>query len=91
MAAAHDHDGADVAKQIRSRRPDLSDGLLGQLTERAGERSTETPIVSVYRAGRRSAQATLMPRRTGFELVANLAGGMLRWRARRGTVEDASE
>ena len=32
-----------------------------------------------------------MLRRAGFEEVANLAGGMLRWRAQRGTVEGASE
>jgi glyoxylase-like metal-dependent hydrolase (beta-lactamase superfamily II)/rhodanese-related sulfurtransferase len=64
---------------------------LGQLTERAGELSADTPIVAVCRAGGRSAQATLMLRRAGFEQVANLAGGMLRWRAQRGAVEGASE
>jgi len=64
---------------------------LGQLSERAGELSADTPIVAVCRAGGRSAQATLMLRRAGFEEVANLAGGMLRWRAQRGTVEGASE
>lgn len=64
---------------------------LGQLTERAGELSADTPIVAVCRAGGRSAQATLMLRRAGFEEVANLAGGMLRWRAQRGIVEGASE
>jgi rhodanese-related sulfurtransferase len=64
---------------------------LGQLTERAGELAADTPIVAVCRAGGRSAQATLMLRRAGFEQVANLAGGMLRWRAQRGPVEGASE
>ena len=64
---------------------------LGQLSDRAGELSTDTPIVVVCRAGGRSAQATLMLRRAGYEQVANLAGGMLRWHAQRGTVEGASE
>ncbi len=64
---------------------------LGELTGRTGELSSDTPIVAVCRAGGRSAQATLMLRRAGFEDVANLAGGMLRWRAQRCTVEGASE
>jgi glyoxylase-like metal-dependent hydrolase (beta-lactamase superfamily II)/rhodanese-related sulfurtransferase len=64
---------------------------LGQLTDRVGELSTDTPIVAVCRAGGRSAQATLMLRRAGFESVANLAGGMLRWRAQRCPVEGARE
>jgi len=64
---------------------------LGELNGRAGELSREEPIVTVCRAGGRSAQATLMLRRAGFEKVANLAGGMLRWRAERYAVEGAVE
>jgi glyoxylase-like metal-dependent hydrolase (beta-lactamase superfamily II)/rhodanese-related sulfurtransferase len=64
---------------------------LGQLTERAAELSMDKPIVAVCRAGGRSAQATLMLRRAGFENVANLAGGMLRWRAQRCPVEGAKD
>jgi sulfur dioxygenase len=36
---------------------------------------------SPCRAGGRSAQATIILQRKGFEKVANLAGGMLRWNA----------
>lgn len=64
---------------------------LGELNARAGELSRDEPIVTVCRAGGRSAQATLMLRRAGFEKVANLAGGMLRWRAQRCVVEGAEE
>jgi sulfur dioxygenase len=54
---------------------------LGQLNVRAGELSGERPIVAICRAGGRSAQATVILRNAGFTRVANLAGGMLRWRA----------
>jgi sulfur dioxygenase len=54
---------------------------LGELGERVGELSREKPIVTVCRAGGRSAQATVILQRAGFGDVANLAGGMLRWRA----------
>lgn len=39
------------------------------------------PVVAVCRSGARSAQATVMLQKPGFRDVANLAGGMLRWRA----------
>jgi glyoxylase-like metal-dependent hydrolase (beta-lactamase superfamily II)/rhodanese-related sulfurtransferase len=64
---------------------------LGQLTDRAAELANDTPIVAVCRAGGRSAQATLMLRKAGFDKVANLAGGMLRWRAQRCPVEGAKD
>ena len=54
---------------------------LGGLGERAGELASNKPIVAVCRAGGRSAQATNILRRAGFNDIANLAGGMLRWRA----------
>ena len=38
----------------------------------------ERPVVTVCRAGGRSAQATTVLQRAGFSKVANLAGGMLR-------------
>ena len=47
------------------------------------------PIVTVCRAGGRSAQASLVLRRGGVPDVANLAGGMLRWRAEGLAVEGA--
>jgi sulfur dioxygenase len=54
---------------------------LGALAERAGELVRDRPIVTVCRAGSRSAQATVILREAGFGEVANLTGGMLRWRA----------
>ena len=54
---------------------------LGDLDTRAGELSTDRPVVTVCRAGARSAQATVILKKAGFEDVANMAGGMLRWRA----------
>jgi rhodanese-related sulfurtransferase len=56
---------------------------LGSLSARAPELSKERPIVTVCRSGARSAQATVLLRKAGFEKVANLAGGMQRWRAQR--------
>jgi sulfur dioxygenase len=54
---------------------------LGALAERAGELARDRPIVTVCRAGSRSAQATVILHEAGFREVANLTGGMLRWRA----------
>ncbi|MBL8362924.1 MAG: MBL fold metallo-hydrolase [Rubrivivax sp.] len=45
------------------------------------------PVVTVCRSGVRSAQAAVLLARQGFGDVANLAGGMLRWRASGGEVE----
>ena len=60
---------------------------LGDLAERASELSRERPTVTVCRAGGRSAQATIILQHAGFSKVANLAGGMLRWRAEGHAVE----
>jgi len=60
---------------------------LGELAERTAELARDRPIVSVCRAGSRSAQATVILREAGFGDVANLAGGMLRWRAEGHAVE----
>ena len=54
---------------------------LSQLAARAGEIDRNRPVVTVCRSGARSAQATVLLRQAGFAQVANLAGGMLRWRA----------
>jgi rhodanese-related sulfurtransferase len=43
--------------------------------------------VTVCRSGARSAQATVLLAKAGFDKVANLSGGMLRWRAQRFSVE----
>jgi sulfur dioxygenase len=56
---------------------------LGELAARQGELERGRPVVTVCRSGTRSARAALMLSQAGFEAVANLAGGMLRWRAER--------
>ena len=45
----------------------------------------------VCRSGARSAQATVILGKEGFERVANLSGGMLRWRALRLHVEGGND
>lgn len=64
---------------------------LGTLTERAGELAKDRPIVTVCRSGARSAQATVLLGKSGFTQVANLSGGMLRWRAQRLGVEGGAD
>ncbi len=54
---------------------------LGQLAQRIGEIDPGQPVVAVCRSGARSAQATVILQRAGVGDAANLAGGMLRWRA----------
>jgi sulfur dioxygenase len=53
---------------------------LSQLNDRMGEFDKERPIVAVCRSGVRSAQASVLLTKAGFGQVANLAGGMLRWK-----------
>jgi sulfur dioxygenase len=60
---------------------------LGELAARGGELARERPVVAVCRSGARSAQACVILQRMGFGDVANLAGGMLRWRAEGFAVE----
>jgi sulfur dioxygenase len=65
---------------------------LATLAEGTPSLAPDRPIVTVCRAGGRSAQATVILQRAGFAQVANLAGGMLRWRAQGFPVEgDALE
>ena len=84
------------------REPDEFDGPLGHvpgarliplatLTTRAGELSKSEPTVLVCRSGARSAQGTALLGKCGFEKVANLSGGMLRWRAQRYAVEGGAD
>ena len=53
---------------------------LGQLLAHAGDIDPDRPVVTVCRSGARSAQASVMLQKAGFHKVANLSGGMLRWR-----------
>jgi rhodanese-related sulfurtransferase len=61
------------------------------LASRAGELSKDRPVVTVCRAGARSAQAIAILKKAGFGDVANMAGGMLRWRAQQLPTEGARD
>jgi len=54
---------------------------LSELSARSAKIDKARPVVTVCRSGARSAQATVLLQKSGFAQVANLAGGMLRWRA----------
>lgn len=54
---------------------------LSELSAHAADLSRERPVVAVCRSGARSAQAVVLLQKAGFDKVANLSGGMLRWRA----------
>jgi rhodanese-related sulfurtransferase len=60
---------------------------MDELASRIGELDPAGPVVTVCRSGTRSAQAATLLGKAGFGQVANLAGGMLRWRARGHAVE----
>lgn len=62
---------------------------LSDLESRAEDLGRDRPVVTVCRAGSRSAQAYHILRQAGFCRVANLSGGMLRWRSESLGVEDA--
>ncbi|HKT99727.1 MAG TPA: MBL fold metallo-hydrolase [Paraburkholderia sp.] len=61
--------------------PDARLVPLSQLMGRLDELDRERPVVAVCRSGVRSAQASVLLTKAGFARVANLAGGMLRWKA----------
>ena len=56
---------------------------LGELRNRLGELPKDKPIVAVCRSGGRSAQACTILEANGFAQVANLDGGMIKWRSLR--------
>jgi glyoxylase-like metal-dependent hydrolase (beta-lactamase superfamily II)/rhodanese-related sulfurtransferase len=64
---------------------------LAELVARSGELDRAKPAVMVCRSGARSAQATVLLQKNGFTQVANLAGGMLRWRAEALPYEQGTE
>ena len=64
---------------------------LSELPTRSAELARDKPVVTVCRSGARSAQAVVMLQKAGFADVANLAGGMLRWRAEGHPVEAATD
>jgi glyoxylase-like metal-dependent hydrolase (beta-lactamase superfamily II)/rhodanese-related sulfurtransferase len=63
---------------------------LSQLAAQAGTLDRRRPIVTVCRSGARSAQAVVLLQKAGFTDLANLAGGMLRWRGLSLPVEGGS-
>lgn len=64
---------------------------LGSLAKHCGELDQRRPVVTVCRSGARSAQATVLLGKAGFTHVANLSGGMLRWRTQRFAVEGGTD
>jgi sulfur dioxygenase len=52
---------------------------LGQLSASLDGIDKERPVVTVCRSGGRSAQAYVLLKKAGFDRVANLRGGMMRW------------
>lgn len=64
---------------------------LNTVVSRSSEFSKEQPLVTVCRSGARSAQASVLLRKAGYTKVANLAGGMLRWREQRFSVENGED
>jgi rhodanese-related sulfurtransferase len=63
---------------------------LGELHAKLDTVPRDRPVVAVCRSGARSARATQILEQAGFR-VANLAGGMLRWRAQGLAVEAGGE
>jgi glyoxylase-like metal-dependent hydrolase (beta-lactamase superfamily II)/rhodanese-related sulfurtransferase len=53
---------------------------LDELRARLAEVPSDKPVVAVCQTGKRSAMATQILDRGGHKRVANIAGGMLRWR-----------
>ncbi len=53
---------------------------LDELRARTGEIPTDKPVVVTCQTGKRSAMATKILEKAGIARVANLAGGVVRWR-----------
>ena len=64
---------------------------LGSLQDRLATLDCERPVVAVCRSGSRSARAVAILQQAGFAHVANLAGGMLRWRVEGGALVDGQD
>ncbi len=64
---------------------------LGSLTQAVQHLPKDKPIVTVCRSGARSAQAVVLLQKAGYTRVANLGGGMLRWRAQQHRVVGGAE
>jgi glyoxylase-like metal-dependent hydrolase (beta-lactamase superfamily II)/rhodanese-related sulfurtransferase len=64
---------------------------LGHLAASAAALDRGRPVVTVCRSGARSAQAARQLGAAGWPMVANLAGGMLRWRDQGHPVEGGTD
>lgn len=53
---------------------------LDALRDRLAEVPRDKPVVTVCQTGKRSGMATVILRKAGLTRVANIAGGMVRWR-----------
>jgi rhodanese-related sulfurtransferase len=53
---------------------------LEQLRQRLSELNQGTPVVLICQTGKRSSLGAMILKKAGFTQVANLAGGMVRWR-----------
>ena len=53
---------------------------LDELRARVGEVTRDKPVVVVCQTGKRSGMGTVMLAKAGVTRIANLAGGMVRWR-----------
>ena len=100
-AVLEEHMGGDV-QIVDVRERDEYQGPLGhirgstliplsELPHRATELSRDKPVVTVCRSGARSAQAVVLLTKAGFRDVANLTGGMLRWRSEGNPVDSGRE
>jgi len=98
IAGSHAHDIQII--DVREP-PEFTDALghihgarlfpLSELAGRTNEIKRDCPVVLVCRSGARSAQATVLLQKAGFKEVANLSGGMLRWRAESLPVDAGSD
>ncbi len=64
---------------------------LSALSQQVHSIDRSRPVVAVCRSGTRSAQAVVLLQKAGLTQVANLAGGMLRWRAEGLPVDTAGD
>jgi rhodanese-related sulfurtransferase len=53
---------------------------LDELRQRLSELNQDKPVVLICQTGKRSSLGAMILRRAGFKQVANVAGGMVRWR-----------
>lgn len=53
---------------------------LNELRDRTGEIESDKPLAVFCRSGRRSAIAVSILKQAGFERVANISGGLLKWK-----------